>query len=211
MIEELKDFELILVDLEYYPISTEISHAKHIKILPYSEIGSNQIIDRQSRLIGIGHSIGLLKLLQSNLNFSALFGLQSFLNFLHRPPLRSIRERNLKTMQKYLLSDPQMTLSRFHQQLGLSTPQDLNNLNLERLSADLNLLEQDFSGIQINCPLMIFYSNNDLVVPAVLSQTDFASYQNVCFKEIPEAQHALGFLKPADTAKAIREFINEQF
>jgi len=114
--------------------------------------------------IGVGHSLGLIKLLQTPLSFSAIIGLNSFLNFLGPPLIHERRKKELQTMIQRFEKDPLNTIASFYKRCGvLDAPNGTINKSL--LLNDLKSLFFDYSNLLTSVPCLSLASKNDLIVP----------------------------------------------
>lgn len=96
----------------------------------------------EQRLIGVGHSLGFLKLCQTNLKFDLLVGLNPFFNFLGQEKvLRRKRELELKMLKSSLIKSPKKTLEDFHTRSGAPFVRSkFDTLSLTHLLQDLDSL-----------------------------------------------------------------------
>ncbi|MGI2257352.1 aminotransferase class III-fold pyridoxal phosphate-dependent enzyme [Candidatus Cardinium hertigii] len=112
--------------------------------------------------IGVGHSLGFIKLLSLKVKFTALIGIQAFINFLgFDPQLQKKRKLELKTMFNYFQSNPIDTLRSFHKRCGLDYTLS-KNFNTTKLIQDLGLLATTHPLSPI--PLLIIGAKNDTLV-----------------------------------------------
>lgn len=154
--------------------------------------------------IGIGHSLGLMKLLSLNITFKALIGLQSFINFLGFDPLlHQKRKKELEAMQKYFDCYPYQTLLSFYKKCGFK---------MEKRIFDKKKLAIDLQALSLSCtlpahtPLFIIASNEDLIVPLELIQDNFEKKAKIYTHE--SAYHNLGAKHPQFVYKTIMSFLN---
>ncbi|GHU17240.1 hypothetical protein FACS189472_03840 [Alphaproteobacteria bacterium] len=146
--------------------------------------------------IGIGHSIGFVKLLEKEKNLRAIVGLQSFVNFLSDDPQlhrkRSmVLEKTIAAFEKY----PVEVLKEFRQD---SPEISLNQLNYDLLLEDLKSLRLKYS-VPAGLEHMVLATRDDPVLDAAVVEGDFPD--KVKFLECPG--HCLGY----KNAKAVYEEI----
>ncbi|AGC49839.1 hypothetical protein K9U34_00705 [Lawsonia intracellularis] len=163
---------------------------------------------RNKKLIGIGHSLGLLKLLQLSINFEYLIGLNSFINFLgNDTQLALTRKTELQRLTKHFLVSPLKTLYNFHKRCGVPIKKNiLTTFNFYTLYEDLTLLSS-LSTIPYNQKGLIIGSQNDPIVPPQLIYDNFKIYPNMTIKIIPSGGHGLGFLYPQRIYQYIKDVL----
>ncbi|MFK7973576.1 MAG: hypothetical protein AB8B66_01750 [Rickettsiaceae bacterium] len=188
-------------------------HHEQTYCIDLGYFGPNKLITSNNsqnnvEYIGVGHSLGLIKLIQSGINFKYLIGLNSFINFLgHDKNLQHIRYREYNFFKKSLTIDPERTLSNFYNRCGLiSHYENLSNLNLSLLLKDLELMTQSVT-IKQNCYTLIINSLDDKIVPPVLTNDNFTDIPNIGIHRMIKGKHALGFLQPAKIYQKIQRFI----
>ncbi|GHU13552.1 alpha/beta hydrolase [Alphaproteobacteria bacterium] len=147
-------------------------------------------------LVGIGHSIGFVKLLEKEKNLRAIIGLQSFVNFLSDDPQlhkrRSmILEKMIAAFEKY----PVEVLREFRQD---SSEISVGQLNYDLLLEDLKSLRLKYS-VPAGLEHMVLATRDDPVLDASVVEGDFPD--KVKFLECPG--HCLGY----KNAKAVHEEI----
>ena len=125
--------------------------------------------------IGIGHSLGFFKLIDSDLPFKALVGLQGFVNFLgNRPALRKERSKQFDRLQKNLFLDPIQTMAAFYARCGVDMHK--KNHNLTRLQEDLDLIGTScYDPSLLKIPYRILGSLNDPIVTPSLLYDNFGT------------------------------------
>jgi pimeloyl-[acyl-carrier protein] methyl ester esterase len=153
---------------------------------------------KEQRIIGIGHSIGLSKLVSMYRHFDYLIGLNSFINFLgSEQTIRKKRQKELTALQKSFLKDPDSTLKNFYTRCG--TPELIEQTNFSKL--DCNLISSDFEWLEkehklSKVPTLILSSDDDIVVPNTIVFDNFAKEPKVKIDSIIGGGHGLGFRKP---------------
>jgi len=163
------------------------------------------------QLVGIGHSLGLTKLLNLNKNFDYLIGLNSFTNFLgNDPTLRNKKTGELNMLKKNFIKHPLRTLENFYQRCGL--PSFIDHAQEEKLKLGKMLTDLDslFNSITPpkNIPTLIIGSDNDKIVPPIVLHDNFSNCSNVKVEINPSGKHALGFLEVDKIYKKITSFID---
>ena len=153
-------------------------------------------------VIGIGHSLGLIKLMQQNFRFKALIGLNGFVNFLGTGlRLRNRRSLELDTFEHLIRTSPNLALKFFHNRCGVNL--NPSNINKERLLGDLDCLRQSFP---VPNNLTLLAAQNDIVCPPELIQDNFGT-QNITMLE--SGRHSLGYNHAAEVAAIINEKNND--
>jgi len=159
-------------------------------------------------LIGIGHSLGLIKLLSINIPFQAVIGLQGFINFLgfnHDLHLR--RQKDLAFLGSYFDKSSKYAIRYFHRLCGVPVQSDaLEDLNIIKLKEDLEILSVGFMSIP-SIPIFIIGSKDDKVVTPELIYDNFRSYNNVTIEIVNSSYHCLGYKNPELAYKKIMNFL----
>jgi len=123
--------------------------------------------------IGVGHSLGFIKLASLKIKFMALIGIQAFINFLgFDPVLQKKRRLEHKAMFKYFQRNPIDTLKSFHKRCGVNYTLP-KSFNTTKLMQDLALLATTYSLPTI--PLLIIGAKNDSIVPTPLIYDNFSN------------------------------------
>jgi len=162
---------------------------------------------RGIQYIGIGHSLGLIKLLSLNIPFQCLIGLQSFIHFLgFNPELHEKRQQELAALTKHFTRSPIPTLKTFCKRCGLPAASDekLEQINQDNLSHDLELLSHPFDRPQV--PLYIIGSQDDVIVPPELIRDNFENHALIEF--LDTGKHGLGYHHAEIISKKIMGFIS---
>lgn len=134
----------------------------------------NLNLPEDGALIGIGHSLGLIKLASLNVKFNGLIGVQAFVNFLGFDlQLQKKRKLELKTMIQHFQMDPINTLISFYKSCGVNLIDynSFNCLNKAKLMQDLELLTMVHQ--LPHTPLLVLGAMNDTVVPQKLIYDNF--------------------------------------
>ena len=155
--------------------------------------------------IGIGHSLGFSKLLNLNIKFDYLIGLNSFINFLgNESNLHQKRELELTLLKKQFKKSPTTTMNNFYQTCGLS--KKIEKINTQTAINDLNFLSQSFS-IPHDIPVLIIGAKNDVIVPPEIIYDNFEKYSNVTIQILDQGKHGLGFFEAYEIREKIMNFI----
>lgn len=178
--------------------------------LGYFDAAAKDIPDDGGQRIGIGHSLGLLKLLETNKKFDALIGLNSFVNFLgNEPNLRKKRLADLVLFKEYLEKSPIDTLDNFYQRCGIPHEDIKKQLDLHqnRLLADLDHLSMDVA-VPKTIPMLIIGTLDDPITPSALLYDNFDNHSNVLIEILATGKHALGFLEAEKIYRRITSFLH---
>jgi pimeloyl-[acyl-carrier protein] methyl ester esterase len=160
----------------------------------------------ERRYIGIGHSVGFLKLNNSSVTFDCLVGLQGFSNFCGREiEEKRTRERNIDRMIKTYEVDAVRSLKMLYGATGYegAVPKDVK---ADELIADLQLMKREYE-CRRDCPILIIGSDDDAIVPLTVLDDNFAHVQNAQVKKINGVSHLLGFKKSAEVVTEISKFV----
>lgn len=163
------------------------------------------------KIIGIGHSIGLSKLISMHSHFHCLIGLNGFINFLGSDQtLRQKRQKALKALRLHFLKDPDFALRDFYTRCD--TPElieriDFLNLNRDLIFSDFEWLEKDYKLPSV--PILILSSEDDMIVPPKITSDNFLKQPNVRIDTVVSTGHALGFKKPSEVYEKIMNFLND--
>ncbi len=60
----------------------------------------------------------------------------------------------------------------------------------------------------INCPTLVLYAGQDILIPPALAQPSFSSIQNLTEATIPDAGHSIMWDAPEETAKHLMAFLD---
>lgn len=176
--------------------------------------------------IGIGHSIGFLKLNNYKMNHSlvklkALIGLQGFLNFCGTlQPYRSERLKTIDKMISICSKDYQKFLIFFHKVCGYSTEADevfpYLEISKEKLIEDLKLMKNAYKHCGI--PTLIIGSFEDSIVGPYILRDNFVNrtkpttekvdnFLPIHLRFVKGINHTLGYSKSGEVFKIIRQFL----
>lgn len=163
------------------------------------------------RVIGIGHSIGLSKLISMYGNFDYLIGLNSFVNFLGFDQIeRKKRQKELNALRLSFLKDPDSAIKNFYIRCDIEELiecTDFSNLNRDLILSEFEWLQKEYKLPEI--PTLILSSNDDLVVPHAITSDNFSKQQYIKIDSIMNGGHALGFRKPLEVYRKIMSFLND--
>jgi pimeloyl-[acyl-carrier protein] methyl ester esterase len=163
------------------------------------------------RVIGIGHSIGLSKLLSMYSNFDYLIGLNSFVNFLGSDQIeRKKRQKELNALRLSFLKDPDSAIRNFYIRCDIEEfieCTDFSNLNLDLILSEFEWLQKEYKLPEV--PTLILSSNDDLVLPHTITSNNFSKQQYIKIDSIMNGGHALGFRKPLEVYRKIMSFLND--
>jgi len=164
-------------------------------------------LDDNTHYIGVGHSLGLIKLLSLNIPFTHLIGLHGFIHFLGFDlRLHQTREREWMGLKRQFARSPELTLKRFYQMTGVSFDMSQNLIHRNTLQRDLDALNQS-SILPPMVPTLILGAIDDSIVPPILIEDNFSSHSQVTIEILNQGQHALGFLNPDLVYRCVMRFI----
>lgn len=159
-------------------------------------------IDLRKEYIGIGHSLGFLKLNNSGIKFKALICLQGFLNFCGN---NSERIENLNRMIELCLKNPKNLLKFFYRLCGYNgkIPKDISAISLIK---DLEMMKGSY--FHCGARTLVIGSNSDKVVEKNIIENDFKNFAQI--KYINDVNHTLGYSRSQEIFEAIHSFLNSQ-
>lgn len=165
----------------------------------------NLKIATNKKYIGIGHSLGFLKLNNSNITFEYLIGLQGFINFCgNNMNMRKIREKNLKRVIIDFETDHTLALTNFHRACGCESSRDITKIEIMK---DLNLMKRTYQ--HCGTKTLMIGTTEDKIVPMSLIKDNFSAISNVTITEEEGCGHSLGFNLVHKISKRIQEFITK--
>lgn len=165
-----------------------------------------------SEWVGIGHSLGFLKLLQSSLPLKTFIGIQGFINFIgHHPDLQKIRRKELSSMLYHFKYESIKVVSAFQKRCELPVIGSNTDLNIDILLSDLLLLEKDYASLVPNRPFLLFGSQKDIIVTPDLLKDNFARNPNARLVMHENANHNLGFQDGKFIYENVRKFMRDNF
>ncbi|MDH4379945.1 MAG: alpha/beta hydrolase [Vampirovibrionales bacterium] len=162
--------------------------------------------------VAVGHSFGVIQLLQSGFPFGGIVGLQSFLNFLGDETTQPRQEKGLRRMQQQFAQSPHALMTGFYKTAELPSELQPNaaEANITRLGDDLAKLEQDFSDLRdgYSVPSLWLSSTNDTIVPpGVVDATVLALTSPATVAVYPTGGHALHCHHPQWVAEHLMAFL----
>lgn len=142
------------------------------------------------KLIGVGHSLGFPKLLESGISFDMLIGIQTFTQF--KPDIRPM----LNAFRK----NPVLTLQKFSKTSGV--PVHFRNICYKKLEEDL----QNLPLIHIipNIPHLALASLDDPIVPV---EYVYQQFKNIAIH--PNGLHNLMAYDPAWCSQQILSYVHQ--
>jgi pimeloyl-[acyl-carrier protein] methyl ester esterase len=151
--------------------------------------------------IAIGHSLGLLWLLQQERRFRALVSVQGFDCFCCHVPTGRV-----EAMRRGLKQNAAATLGNFWRSCGTPDFANPEDLNVDKLDEGLDwLMNWNATGkaAALDCPVLALAARDDPIVPATMSASIWGE-KNVTWSD--EGGHALPLRRPEWCADRIKEF-----
>ncbi|WP_338521937.1 hypothetical protein [Candidatus Legionella polyplacis] len=159
------------------------------------------------KFIGIGHSLGFLKLLLSSLKFEALIGIQSFINFLgFTKYLRKKRRNEFDILWNFFIRNERNALMFFYKRCGFKNSCN-KNINKFILRKDLRFIYDFNLNFDISVPILILASKDDNIVPIDLIYDNFGKCCNII--TIETGSHCLGIYECSFVYRKIINFLDE--
>ncbi|MFH1066543.1 MAG: hypothetical protein V1746_01380 [bacterium] len=163
--------------------------------------------ESQTEWFGVGHSLGLIQLLQSDVPFKGLIGLQSFLNFLGNDSrLHQARARFLEKMIADFQKNPLASLKTFHAQCEIEF-EIPKTMNANLLQQDFQKLKTDFSNLTPKIPCLILGSSDDPIVPPRLLEDNFKHAPHIQIALHSSGLHGLGCKETGFVLQQIQNFV----
>lgn len=173
----------------------------------YEFFDSSFRVSERKDYVGIGHSLGFLKLNNSEIKFRALVGLQGFLNFCSSEPSRnSFLQKNLNRMMINCERDTERFLEFFRKLCGYEGEVE-KKFSKEELLKDLESMKYSYEHCGV--PTLIIGSKQDKVVEPQILQDNFSNNHSIQLKYIDEVNHTLGFSKAEEVFQLIQAFLKE--
>ncbi len=158
-------------------------------------------LDSSKTYIGIGHSLGFLKLNNSGLKFETLVALQGFLNYCGSSGrMRKIREIALQKMRNKIIENKNESLRQFRIFCGYDAPITTDTA-LQMLLSELEMMEHSYQHCGVKT--LVIGSADDLIVPMSIINDNFANLNDVTILQLDSGRHALGYLYPKLIARKI--------
>lgn len=172
----------------------------HGKIYFYGD----KSLDKSKKYIGIGHSLGFLKLNNSNLNFESIVSLQGFLNFCGKDnTLRKIRLQNIEKFKKELVENTVLNLKKFRLNCGYDK-EIKQKFHLQQMIHELEMMKNSYKHCGIKT--LVICSENDNIVPLRIIYDNFQDIANCSILKIQGTGHSLGYNKSKFLWEKINEF-----
>ncbi|ABD45815.1 alpha/beta fold hydrolase [Neorickettsia sennetsu] len=161
-----------------------------VKLLDLGYFGTeitNQVIEADTNYVGIGHSLGMAKLiLFFGDRLNRIISINGFVNFLGKnPKLQNKRTHELTKMLKAFRYDPHGTLQNFHMR-SLEGAKDIQKqlpsgkMDTQKLLTDLENLKSPVPVPEI--PTLILGSTSDRIVPIEILYDNFPNHEVVLFE-----------------------------
>lgn len=159
-------------------------------------------------VIVIGHSYGLIKLLEAPFRKDAIISIQGFINFFGFGEwLKSVRIQEWKRMYSNFIENHTKALLRIYKLSKLKKVCILKqNINISNLEKDLNALTKVCNLPDL--PTLVLGSENDLIVPAQLLEDNFLMRKKVKIVFNNRGGHGLGLEEAEFVYKEIRTFLD---
>lgn len=176
----------------------------------FSEPVPLPLLDPDTHWVGIGHSLGLIQLLDLPVPWHALIGMQCFVDFLtQQPVLRSVRKKECAILSLSFRKDPQKTLNAFYQRCQTdSRPLALGPINFSKLEADLQklTLKKDMPPV----PFLVLGASEDPIVPLTVIHDNFLQLPQTRIKIKPHCStHVLPNTEALWARTQIIHFLSE--
>ena len=165
---------------------------------------SDPNLDKEKTYIGIGHSLGFLKLNNSGLKFEALVALQGFLNFCGSSVrMQKIREAGIAKVRDRVLTNKNESLRQFRTFCGYDK-EVKTDIPLQILLDELKMMENRYEHCGVKT--LVIGSADDVIVPMSIINDNFSKLSNTTILQLDYAKHALGYIKSQIVVEKIREF-----
>lgn len=159
--------------------------------------------------IGIGHSLGLLKLLKLKQQFDCLIGLNGFVNFLgNDDKLRKNRHQELERLKRNFKKSTITTMESFYKKCRISANMEkVHEINKDVAFNDLEYLSENIS-IPSHTSMLVIGAKDDVIVPPEVLWDNFNNHPNVAIQIMDQGKHGLGFTAPIEVHKRIINFVD---
>lgn len=168
--------------------------------------------------VGVGHSLGLRKLIDTEFQFDCLIGLNGFIDFLgQNPALQSQRQKELRLLTSRFVESPIETLEHFYARAGI--PELLmDSLGISFDKMEFNALREALIYLNKTAPelpnlptipILLIGTQDDSIVPPSLLADNLQTYPSLALDIINGGRHALGFLQPEQIYTKIMTFVDE--
>ncbi len=174
----------------------------HLPEFTIHHLTDSLIPEMHEPVIGVGHSLGLIKLMQLKIPYQALIGLNAFVNFLGTDPhLKKRRSRELKTFENLIKTNSTLAINSFHKRCGVSLEQSY--FNQDQLIAELDLLRTVFP---VPDHLTIVGTQDDIVCPPEILYDNFNPEHIIMLES---GGHGLGYKHAEEIASIIKRKNND--
>ena len=162
-------------------------------------------LDKDKTYVGIGHSIGFLKLNNSGLKFDSLVALQGFLNYCGSSDrMRKIREAEIAKVRNRVITNKNESLQQFRLFCGYDK-EVKTDIPLTILLDELEMMEHSYKHCGVKT--LVIGSSDDVIVPMSIINDNFSHLTNATILQLDYAKHALGYIKSQIVAEKIRNFL----
>ncbi len=174
----------------------------------YEYYNENFVENKNEDYIGIGHSLGFLKLNNSGIKFKALIGLHGFLDFCGAGNAkRDILQNTIDRMIASCKKNPRKFIDFFYNLCGYRNIPNYQIVLVHDLIADLEYMKNAYH--HCGAQTLIIGSINDKVLDNEIILDNFKNIKNVELHYINNINHTLGFSEPEKVFKLIRRFIEK--
>ena len=161
-------------------------------------------LDKDKTYVGIGHSIGFLKLNNSGLKFDALVALQGFLNYCGSSDrMRKIREAGIAKVRNRVITNKNESLRQFRSFCGYDK-EVTTDIPLQTLLHELDMMGKSYEHCRVKT--LVIGSADDVIVPMSIINDNFSHLANATILQLDYGKHALGYIKSQIVAEKIRNF-----
>ncbi|QHD65300.1 alpha/beta fold hydrolase [Neorickettsia findlayensis] len=199
-------------DQKFWSPMIQLFAKDEIKLLNLGYFGTeitDQVIETDTNYVGIGHSLGMAKLILLFGNrLNRIIGINGFVNFLGKnTKLRNKRTYELTKMLQAFKHDPHGTLQNFHIR-ALKDAKDIQKqlpsgkMDIQKLLTDLENLTSPISVPEI--PTLILGSISDRIVPVEILYDNFSNHEIILFER--GGHNLIGSL-PSSTYGLIERFL----
>lgn len=167
----------------------------------------SKILTDQFNYIAIGHSFGLIALLDLPIPWSCVLGLNGFVDFLgNEPVLKAARLREWTALQARLKRSPMVTLSLFYKRVGVLNTPAWEAMDEARLQEDLERLVIPPPPSSFN-KMILLSAKDDVVVPPSLIEDNLKRHSEIRLDYVDEGKHALGHALPHVVSSWCRQYV----
>ncbi len=208
------------LDVNFWqPLAARLSQHPQVSFdAGYFGAPQNPTLSPDNRWVGIGHSLGFARALQTPPagGWAALVGVAGFTRFCAPPTGGEGQPRRVvERMVRAYAREPQAVLADFLARCNLSACLPALNAvrNDARLAADLALLlDIDVQAplralAALPSPVLALAARDDAIVPSALTEATFAQRRNTRLVWQEQGGHALGYAHADVCAAAIADFL----